>query len=107
MPRPAECFQRRGYLLSAVATTARWPLETPSVAVPPASSRWGLPCLLAGNSQALRTEESTSPVRSSFQDWKLLQKALTFQRLHKFVHGRALQALKLSDEDAKNVVLQI
>ncbi|KAH8041677.1 hypothetical protein HPB51_017479 [Rhipicephalus microplus] len=32
-------FQRRGYLLSAVATTACWLLEQPLVAVPPASSR--------------------------------------------------------------------
>ncbi|KAL3208026.1 hypothetical protein MRX96_039319 [Rhipicephalus microplus] len=38
------------------------------------------------NSQPLRTEESTSPVRNSSQDWKLLQKTLTFQRQN---HGES------------------
>ncbi|KAH8024004.1 hypothetical protein HPB51_020762 [Rhipicephalus microplus] len=39
MPRTAEHVQRRGYQLSAVATSARWPPEQRWVAVPPASSR--------------------------------------------------------------------
>ncbi|KAL3176642.1 hypothetical protein MRX96_010251 [Rhipicephalus microplus] len=106
MSRTVERVQRRGYHLSAVP-----PLPTGH------PSNTALPCHLRHrggnhldptpvNSQALRNEECASPVRNSFQDRKLLQKALTFQRFHKFVHGRHYELPWLLQEDVKNVVLQ-
>ncbi|KAL3176631.1 hypothetical protein MRX96_010241 [Rhipicephalus microplus] len=66
MSRTVEHVQRRGYHLSAVATTARWPPEQHRFAVPPSASGWEPPRPHPVNSQALRNEESASPVRNSF-----------------------------------------
>ncbi|KAL3184559.1 hypothetical protein MRX96_033270 [Rhipicephalus microplus] len=45
MPRTAQRVQRRGYHLSAMATTARWPPEQRRVVVPLAASKVGITSL--------------------------------------------------------------
>ncbi|XP_075742130.1 uncharacterized protein LOC142795183 [Rhipicephalus microplus] len=52
-------------------------------------------------SDVTRTEESASPVRNSFQDWKLLQKALTLQSEMEDAKEEDAGAARSEAEDAK------
>ncbi|KAL1443026.1 hypothetical protein MTO96_000922 [Rhipicephalus appendiculatus] len=102
MPRTAERAQRRGFYLSAVATSARWPPERRRVAVPPAASRWEPPrpppCEQPGVTD--RGVRIALPERAC-KTGKLLQKALTFQSEMEDGEEEDAGAARSEAEDAK------